>query len=316
MAHEIENMFSVRQTPWHGLGHIVQDAPTVHEAIRLAGLNWTVSRRPVMVVNPDGTQTEAVGYKSIVRDSDESIFGILSEDYTPLQNSEAFEFFNPFVEKGLATFETAGSLRGGRNVWILAKLNKAPIEVGKGDAVNKYLLLSNGHDGGMAVRIGFTPIRVVCANTLAISHNSKDSRLIRVMHSKSVGQRVEQLQEVINAADARFEATAEQYKELSKHNVNKKDLEKYVEIVFGLQDERKELAKDRMMADITRLFETGRGQDLKAAKGTYWGLYNAVTEYLSYERGRSEDTRLFSLWFADAARTNDKALHTALEMVG
>jgi len=317
MAHQLESMFSVIETPWHGLGKIVREAPTAADAIKLAGLDWNVSKRPVKVVNPDGSESEAKGFVAIVRDSDQTVFNVLGEGFTPLQNSKVFDFFNPFIEAGLASFETAGSLRGGRNVWALAKLNKAPIEVGKGDAVNKFLLLSNGHDGTMACRVGFTPIRVVCANTLAAAHGAQASKLVRLMHSKNVATNVEKLREIINAADAKFEATAEQYRELARRDVHRGDLRKYVNIVFGfseIEDERRQLAQKKTLESIERLFTQGRGMNLKSAKGTYWGLYNAVTEYLSYESGRSEDRRLYSLWFSQSARINQRALHTAMEM--
>jgi phage/plasmid-like protein (TIGR03299 family) len=317
MAHLVEQMFSVKETPWHRLGHIVNQAPTAAEAIKLAGLNWKVNEASIS--RNDGSQPEVIdSHKLLFRDDNGKQLGIVGRDYTPLQNEKAFEFFNPFIESGLASFETAGSLREGKTVWVLAKLNKDPIVIGKDDLVNKYLLLSNGHDGLTAVRVGFTPIRVVCANTLAMSVNAKESKLIRVIHSQHVNTRLDKIQEIVNAADAKFQATAEQYQALAKADVNQEDLKKYVELVFvskATTDERRKLANDRMVQDIQRLFETGYGQDLKGAKGTYWGLYNAVTQYLSYEKGLSEDSRLNSLWFGQNKNLNDLALKTAVEMV-
>jgi phage/plasmid-like protein (TIGR03299 family) len=317
MAHQVEQMFSVKQTPWHGLGHIIQEAPTAEEAIKLAGLNWNVQEQSIYRII-SGQPEKVESHKMLIRDDNDKQLGIVGKDYAPLQNDKAFQFFNPFIESGLAQFETAGCLREGKTVWVLAKLNKAPIEIGKGDQVAKFLLLSNGHDGSMAVRVGFTPIRVVCANTLAMSHEAGESKLLRFFHSKQVNQRLDAVQEIINAADAKFEATAEQYRALAKADVDQKALSKYVEIVFkfsAIEEARRQMAKDRITQDITRLFETGRGQDLKGAKGTYWGLYNAVTELLSYEKGRTEDSRLNSLWFGDSKLTNKRALETALEMV-
>ena len=122
----------------------------------------------------------------------------------------------------------------------------------------------------------------------------------------------------MNAADAKFQATAEQYKALSKSDVSEAELKSYVEIVFGfsaVEEERRAMAKDRVTADIRRLFETGRGQDLKGARGTYWGLYNAVTEYLSYEKGRTQDSRLNSLWFGDNRLVNERAFKAAIQAV-
>lgn len=315
MAHQLEQMFSVKETPWHGLGRIIQEAPTAEEAIKLAGLDWQVVEQPIFRAEEGEAYKLIPSHKSVVRASDNSTLGVVSQKFTPLQNSEAFEFFNPFIESGLATFETAGSLRNGKTVWVLARLNKAPIEVGKGDAVNKFLMLSNSHDGTMAVRTGFTPIRVVCANTLAMSHAAKDSKLLRVMHSKQVKIRLDAIQQIVNAADAKFEATAEQYRKLVRTDVDQKALAAYVEVVFGysaVEEERRAIAKKRTIEDITRLFETGRGSELSTAKGTYWGLYNAVTEYLSYDYGKTQDSRLNSLWFGESARVSNRALQHAL----
>ncbi len=321
MASEVENMFSVKLTPWHKLGKIVHEAPDTAAAIKLAGLDWGVVEQPlyrdVGATLKGVVEYEALdSHKLLYRDTDGKQLGVVGKNYTPLQNSKAFEFFNPFVESGLASFEAAGSLRDGKTIWVLAKLNKAPIEIGSGDEVNKFLLLSNAHDGGMAVRTGFTPIRVVCANTLAMSHRAEGSQLIRVRHSAQVNMRVEALQSIINAADAKFQATAEQYRALANSDVSQADIAKYVELIFRFSStdaQRRKLASEKMNENITRIFETGYGMDLKSSHGTYWGLYNAVTQYLSYEKGR-DDSRLNNLWFGDSQAINQRALDEALKM--
>lgn len=318
MAHLLEQMFSVEKTPWHGLGHIVQSAPTSTEAFKLAGLDWTVSKRDVYISNPDGSQTLLPDYKAITRDSDNTVYNVMSKNYEPLQNAKAFEFFDRFVSSGLARYETAGSLAQGARVWILASLNKDPLEIGKNDLVNKFLMLSNGHDGSMAVRIGFTPIRVVCANTLRMAHDDDGSRLIRVSHSKSVVENVEKLASSIEFANQRFEMTGEIYRKMAATGVRREDLDEYVRIVFQTKKiadpESREYREKKMIEIITNNFETGRGSDLKSANGTVWGLYNAVSEYLSYERGKEEDSRLKSLWFGSSARRNELALREAIKI--
>jgi len=324
MAHQVESMFSVQQTPWHKLGVILKEAPSSEDAIVAAGLNWKVEFRD-LYCGPDSsgslndeTPTFWESNKALVRSDNQSELAIVGKTYRPLQNDKAFGFFDPFVQEKLASYETAGSLRDGKVIWVLAKLNRDPIVIGKDDTVNKYLLLSNSHDGTMAVRVGFTPIRVVCANTLAMSIKNRDSKLLRVTHSKRTESRLDQIQQIVNAADAKFEATAEQYKRLAKKNIYAKDLEKYVDIVFKFsaveESKRREAIRGQTQASIIRLFETGRGSDLKSAKGTAWGMYNAVTEYLSYERGKNEETRLDQLWFGHAQNVNQLALAEAIKM--
>jgi phage/plasmid-like protein (TIGR03299 family) len=320
MAHEVQSMFSVKETPWHGLGHIVREAPTAEEAIKLAGLNWSVEEKQLYSFDPATEKfVRCKSHKALHRSDNDDQLSVVGVGYEPLQNEKAFSFFDPFIESGLASFETAGALRQGKTIWILAKLNKAPIDIGRGDTVDKYLLLSNGHDGLMAVRTGFTPIRVVCANTLAMSHNTNESRLLRINHSKRVNDRLDQVREIINAADAKFEATAEQYRALAKADVDQKALEKYVEIVFDFKSidaQRREIARTKAVENIQRLFETGYGANLKTANGTAWGLYNSVTQYLSYEQGKSQDSRLNNLWFGQSRNVNRRALDAAIELVG
>jgi len=317
MSHLVENMFSVKETPWHKLGVVIKDAPSMDKVLELAGLNWSVSLRPLHLTMPDGTPKQ-VSENAIVRDSDNSVLGFTGRRYRPLQNADALEFFRPFQESGLCSFETAGSLKSGQKIWIMASLNNAEMEIVKGDVVRKYLLLSNGHDGKMGIRVGFTPVRVVCANTLAMAHNSGESKLIRVFHSSKTIENLETLRETINAANATFEATAEQYRHLATRGVNAGDVARYVDLVFynGKQAEtdREKIARETLNENINRLFEVGHGNDLANVRGTYWALYNGVTQYLSYEQGRSDDSRLDSLWYGANKDMNKTALEQALVM--
>lgn len=310
MAHEVENMMYMGETPWHGLGRRVIDAPTSEEAIRIAGLDWKVDRVPLITA-----EGAPVDHKALVRATDKKVLGVVGPRYQPLQNSEAFAFFDPFIKAGEANYETAGSLREGKRVWILAKINRKPIEVVKNDLVEKFLLLSNSHDGTLAVRVGFSPIRVVCANTLRLAHGDQGSELIRIRHTAKMVKTLDEIREIVNLADARFEATAEQYKALAAKDCNKSDLAKYVHQVFEFSEEpateRIKENQEEVLGNIIKLFESGKGAEYH--RGSYWGAYNAVTEYLGYEKGRSQDSRLDSLWFGESARVNQKAFELALK---
>lgn len=318
MAHLVEQMFSVKETPWHGLGHIVQEAPNSEEALKIAGLDWSVSKRPVYVADTNGIQVELEGYKAITRDSDNQVYNVLSDNYEPLQNKEAFTFFDQFVENKLARYETAGSLDQGRKVWILASINKDPIKIGANDDVLKFLMLSNAHDGTMAVRVGFTPIRVVCANTLRLAHDDGRSQFMRINHGKSVASNLNLLSDAINLADRKFEATAELYRKLASTHINKDDLAQFVYLTFQTHKianpESRAAREKKMLEIVTKNFETGRGADLVSANGTLWGAYNAVSEYLNYERGKEQDTRLKALWFGYSAQVNQQALNAAIQL--
>lgn len=316
MAHEIENMFYRNEVPWHRLGNFIQHEPTIEEAIVAAGLNWQVQTQPLFLA--DGTKVSA---KATVRTSDNTILGTVGENYQPLQNIDAFKFFNPFLEAGQASLETAGSLRQGKRVWVLAKINKDPLVIvpQSDDKVEKYILLAHGHDGLMSVRVGFTPIRVVCANTLAMSINNNGSQLLRVKHTKNLLENLDKVSTIMNAANASFEATAEQYKLLASKEINQADLEKFVKLVFvgpkfeKLEKEGSKPARD-VMPKVLNLFENGMGNNMLGVRGTYWAAYNAVNEYLGYERGQDEQARLDKMWFGDSANLNKRALDVALQM--
>jgi len=326
MAHEIElnangsaNAFFVGEPAWHRLGKVFPegtdlDVPT---AIEAAGLNWNVRLQPLHMTY-DGEDMPVPGYAT-VRDSDRSVLGVVGPTYQPLQNKDAFNWFQPFLDAKEATLEAAGSLRGGKRVWVLARLNRDPIEVVPGDDVRKYALLSNGHDGTLAIRAGFSAIRTVCANTLAQAHGDKESRLLRIRHTNRAVKTLEEVREIMNLADREFTASAEQYKALARKGVSVEDLKNYVRKVFApkvtLSEVPEEEQNERLLGKIIPLFEKGRGNDLPGVRGTAWAAYNACVEYLQYERG-NEANRLDSMWFGDSARLSQKAFQTALRMVG
>lgn len=309
MAHQIEEMMYVGATPWHNLGNRFIEAPkTLEEAMVAAGLNWTVSTQKMFLEN--GMQAPAM---ATVRDSDQSILGVVGMKYKPLQNKNAFDFFNPFIDSGAATIETAGSLMQGKRVWVQAKI-KSDVDVVKGnDIIERYILLSNSHDGLMSVRAGFTPQRVVCQNTLTMAHHNGESQLIRIKHGQNVEQNVAAVSQIMNLANSSFETTLEQYRMLANKEINAKDLEKFVKLVFKL-DEDKENSGKRLMNNIIPLFEQGRGNDMAEIKGTYWAAYNSISEYLQYEKGTDSEVRLNNLWFGTSKTTLESALAIAVKM--
>lgn len=316
MAHEIEQvggkarMFFVDQLPWHGLGQELTGNPTVGEAIAAGGLDWEVELVPLVTAD----RSQAAPARAVRRVGDEQVLGVVGRGYHALQNRAAFQFFQPFLDAGLATLHTGGSLSGGRKVWLLARIEREPLVVGPDDEVRKFVLLSNSHDGTTSVRVGFTPIRVVCANTLALAHGGAGGRLIRVRHTRQLQGNLDALREVMDLADREFAATAEQFRFLAGRHISRSDLDAYVRWVFGITTETPNGQQKRILGSVERLFETGRGSELATAKGKWWGAYNAVTEFLAYERGRGQDTRLGSLWFGDSARRNADALAAAVTL--
>lgn len=320
MSHELEivsgqaKMFFVGQTPWHGLGTELNAPPTIDEGIVAAGLDWNVGMKKLVTV--DG---EEVDHRATYRETDGRIFGVVGPGYRPVQNREAFQWFQPLLDTGEVALHTAGALQGGRKVWMLAKINQPALEIADGDLVDQFILLSNSHDGTRSVRIGFTPIRVVCANTLRLAHDADNeaNKLIKVLHTRNVMSALDGLREMMNVARFTFEATAEQYRKLAMFRVSRADMRKYVKIVLGVdQDDEAKLPAQTLnkIREILMLAERGRGNENPAIRGTLWTAYNGVTEYLGTAYGRTQESRLDSLWFGPSATLSARALEVALMM--
>lgn len=312
MSHAVESMFSVKERPWHGLGTILTEAPSIQEGIIYAGLDWEVKTEKLKTENGIDVTTK----NAVVRQDNQSILGIVGNQYKPLQNKDAFNFFEPFIENNMATLETAGSLYNGAIVFILAKINSDNIVVNDEDQVEKYILLSNSHDGSQALRIGYTPIRVVCNNTLQMATTSDKSQLIRLTHRRDIISNMEDLRETMDLINQQFIATEEQYKELAKKDINGLDLHRYVRKVFSqkkleaLLDEEKqeelETGRKKIIARVEEIFQA-------EPKHNAWTLYNAVNYYLNHERGKNLESRYSQLWFGYTKHIDKRAYELALK---
>jgi len=310
MPAAVEKMMFVGATPWHGLGNKVEEGITVSDAMVSAGLDWEVGLKDLVTI--DGTP---VNHRATYRKSDGSILGVVGPRYTPLQNSDAFDWFQPFLDAGECGLHTAGSLHFGQKGWVLAQLNRDNSEIVKGDEVSKFILLSNSHDGSTAIRVGYTPIRVVCVNTLAFAHSHKESKLLRIRHTRSSKTNLDSVRDIMDNINAEFEATAEQYRFLASKSYNQKDVEAYVKVVLGIEKTPDEDVKTRtrnIIEDIMERIE-GSEQSMSGVRGTYWAAYNGFNSYLNYVKGRTTDNRLDSLWFGQNANDNVKALKLAME---
>lgn len=332
MVAAVESMLYVGETPWHKLGTPFAEPPTsVDEALVASGMDFhvglvnlqTVPTAPEKdekghIITPEHSGHIVVPARATYRTDTGAMLGVVGMRYKPLQNRDAFKPFQSFIEAGEASIETCGVLFEGKRVWVLAKLNRDNAEIVPGDEIAKYLLLSHSHDGTLAVHYGLTPIRVVCANTESMARSSNASSLFRLKHTEKVADRLDDVSRIINVADARFETTVEQYRALAARGINSKDLEKYVKIVLGVDPEKGEdeisTRMKNTMLSVVEKFEAGKGNTLPGVKGTWWAAYNAVSEYLSHERGRSEEGRMNQLWFGQAANMNQLALDSAVEM--
>lgn len=311
MAHMVETMAYAGETPWHGLGVQVPSDLSPAQMLEKAGLDWSVEKVPAFATI-DGKKT-AVGWSALVRSSDHEMLSVVSNDWNPVQNHEAFEFFHEYCAAGDMEMHTAGSLRGGQVVWALAKV-KESFELFKGDTVESYLLFTNPHKFGQSIDVRFTPIRVVCNNTLTLSLEQKADRMVKKSHRTQFD--AEQVKEQLGIATTKLAKYKEMAAFLGSKRYSDVNLKEYFNRIFPVLaynkekgPQRKDLSKSATRA--LEIIETQPGAEY--ARGSWWQAFNAVTYLTDHEIGRSADTRLQSAWFGPNKNLKVKALETAVE---
>ncbi len=274
--HYFESGFTVNTPAWHGLGKTLDNPPTIEQAIIDAGLDWIVEEQPIYQQVED-KYIAIPGHKSLVRSTDKKVLGVVSNMYKPLQNQDAFSWFDFLLHENNISLEAAGSLKGGRRVWVIAKINESTLDVDNGDVVNPYLLLSNSHDGSTAVWIYFTAIRVVCWNTLslALSSRYKDEargKTIRIRHSSSIKEQLSIAQNALDFAKQQFQYSVEEYRRMAKKSISKDLFEDYIGYVLDTDTPTSTRAYPKIEAN----FLQGRGN----AGQNLWHALNSVTEWV------------------------------------
>ena len=268
------------QTPWHKLGQNLKEAFDSKTALEQGGLDFTVEKVGIQTV--DGF---TIPNRYAIRRTDtKATLGICADMYNPLQNRDAFRFFDGIFGKNKARFEVAGVLGKGEKVWLLAKL-PGEFRVAGDDVVGKWLLLTNGHDTNEPVRAKFTPIRVVCQNTLNAALRNNENE-VRVQHIGRVADKLEIAGKLLKTAGIYFDEVQAVFTGFTKHNISRKALREYARQVIAPKVEAEELSAPaaKAITRIEELAETGRGHDMKHVRGTLWGAYNAITEYVDHDK--------------------------------
>jgi phage/plasmid-like protein (TIGR03299 family) len=320
MAHNllIENgkasMFYVQEVPWHGLGTKLDKPATAQEAIQAAKLDWQVVKVPLFAGSkriPVPDKFAVVRKTGIIQRTD-PVLGVVGKEYTTLQNWDAFRFFDPIVGENAAIYHTAGALGLGERVWILAKL-PGHIRVVGDDITEKYLLLSNSHDGKSSVQIKFTPVRVVCQNTLTLALNS--GRTFHVTHHSDIHKKLQQAHEMLGIIKTKFTDMETTFRAMSRVKMNTDRLTEYLASVYPdsvESDKQALIQRDRTWSSY--FFDQGRGNRMPGVAGSLWAAFNGVTEWLDHRKTRqNENQRLQSVWFGEAGRIKSKAFGVAEE---
>ena len=277
MAANVETMMYVREKPWHGLGTMVAEAPTSADALHLAGLDWTVNQTPVYT----DAGIEIPGYKANRRSSDDAILGIVSDRYKIVQNTEAFEFTDALIgetENGVVKYETAGSLAGGKRIWLLAKM---PTQKVLDDDIEPYMVFTNSHDGTGAIRIAMTPQRVVCQNTLNIALNTAK----RQWSTKHVGDMQSKLEEAklcLQLADKYMNGLAEEAERLANAKLYKEQIDEILDEMFPIEDGITERKKNNINDFKNEYYMCYLRPDIAQFMNTAWGAVNAMSDVVTH----------------------------------
>jgi phage/plasmid-like protein (TIGR03299 family) len=310
---------------------------TSEEAIVAAGLDWEVEKRDVFTTREEEVagcgerMVKVPDYFTIVRKSDDKPLGVVGSRYTPLQNKGAFAFFDELVGTKEAMYETAGSLRGGKIIWIMSKL---PGCIGSiEDPIEQWLVLSNAHDGSRKVSVMATPVRVVCMNTLNAAISSA-SLNYEMTHTSGIFDKIADAREALGLVTQYFERMGDVLNLMKARAMTAEERKSYVYALFpmrvtageslnGFEETLNAEIGPRMKGYVEKMFElleSGKGTDLPGVKGTLYGAFNAACEFADHwkpVKGNNDplNRKLDSIWFGSAARFKQAAFDYAVGML-
>lgn len=337
MAHNLNfnngkhSFFSVKEKAWHGLGQIVQDYPTSEQAIIYAGLDYEVIKRPIFTYDavnateesaPDGIQIpelEIPNFFATVRKDTDQILGIVGSKYEVVQNLTAFTFFDSLVNDGSGIlYETAGALGNGEKIFITAKLPDV-IRIGRKDDIEQYIFLTTSHDGSGSIIAAFTPIRIVCNNTLNMALRNH-SNAVFIKHTANAEQKLKEAARIIAISQTTGEMLEAMFNQWAKVRVNDAEVKKLISLAMSPNAEVfKAIAEGNNAFEFTKQFEDVCGQvfeyamsaetqQMETTTGTLFGVYNAVTGYYQNVKNyASPDAKLNSIMYGTALDRTKKA---------
>jgi phage/plasmid-like protein (TIGR03299 family) len=326
MAHLVEQMAYVGQTPWHGLGNVLTPKQPLEVWAKQAGMDWSIIEAPVRYLASEAGKLGEIktedDHKVLFRSDTHSALSVVGQRYQVVQPREILEFYRDLTEVAGFELETAGVLKGGRKCWALARTGQAGLVKGN-DLTKAYVLLATACDGSMATTAQFTSVRVVCNNTLAVA-TAGAVNAVKVRHNTAFDAKA--VKQQLGISVSAWDDFMYRLRTLSERKVKSRDVAAYFQRVFAEPGSKPIVNKSipdsnsktpRAMQQVMALFEgRGRGSDLPSAKGTAYGLLNAVTEFVDHERrARGADYRLDSAWFGQGAAIKQRALDEALRLI-
>lgn len=324
MAHNLyENTMAFNSEngqPWHMLGESVEGLLTAEQAIEKAKLDYIVKKEQLYRFIEDPCDIERVRAYATVNSHNNKVLGIVGEAYTPIQNSEAFTFFDELTGQGEAIYETAGALGDGEKVWLLAKLPTS-FEPIQGDRVDQFCLLYTTHDGTLPCSVMFTDIRVVCQNTLSMALKGA-SRIVKIRHTTNANERLAEAGRIMKQMNEYYSQIHEKFDVFAKFIIDDKFVEEYKDLMFGKEEELADRGPARSIRlNRIEMFNgrkgNGMGVDIPGVAGTAWGLYNVMTEIADWDlpKKRDKESLFENVLFGPSAEFKQKSFDTLEEMI-
>jgi phage/plasmid-like protein (TIGR03299 family) len=354
MAHEIDTstgraaVFVTGEPAWHQLGTVIAEAATSAEAIHLAALDWTVTQEPIY----RGNGQRIIDRVANARSDTGAVLGVVSTSYQVFQNVECFDFMDALVADRLAMFETAGALKEGRQIWMLARIPRELRAAGS-DIIDPYVLLTTGHDGLHALKMIPTSVRVVCNNTLNLAlRKAAGKEGFTLLHSKNLQARVEEARRKLGLVIERLDRFEEQIQALAKAPLTEGQARDYWDVLFPTGRLRRRtptapvvgtdgaaLLDDTVISDgeqergrlwkrnaliVEQLLENYQSSSntLPGIRDTAWAAFNAVSQWVDHQspvRGKDRltqaDHRMHSIFFGRGDELKQQAFRTAMELV-
>lgn len=270
----VSNNENNRFVPWHGLGTPVSHAMSSEEALEVAGLNWTVSSSPIFA-----NGNILPGYQANIRDTDGSFLGIVTDRYQIIQNKEAFDFTDALIGEG-CTYETAGSLEGGKRVFLLARMPKEQI---LGDDVEPFICFTNGFNGKYSIKACMTPVRVVCSNTLNLALNTA-SRCWTTKHVGDLNSKLEEARQTLSLAKTYMNKLSETAEILAETKVSEDEVQQILSDIYPVKDEYTDRKKQNISNIKDSFMVCMLAPDILKFKGTAWGVIQAASDFSTHTK--------------------------------
>ena len=319
-------VFVTGEPAWHRLGTVIEQATTSFQAITLAGLDWLVEQWGLRAVKwQSDLVAHADGFVANVRTDTKVVLGVVGKRYRVFQNREAFDFMDALVGDKLAMYETAGSLHGGKRVWMLARIPRE-YRAGADDVVKPYVLLTNTHDGSQALRMIPTTVRVVCQNTLNLALREAGVEGLTISHHPRLETRIAEARAKLGIIAARFDQFDEELHAMLAKDLSVTEASGYfrglarTDIPGGTDRQKK--SREKVYGQMLANFDNERNT-LPGMKHTAWAAYNAVSEWADHQRNyrgldptEKLNRRLDSVWFGASHQIKQAAYQGALEMAG